>query len=156
LPTLHLIVGLPCSGKTTLAKDLEHNLPALRLTPDEWIARLLGTEVTDAVDAARDPVEALLWQVAARVLELGLDVILDFGCWSRAEREHFRTAAARLGARSEIYYLEVPLSELLRRVQVRNAQLPPDNFRIDPSLVKLWAETMFEPPSEDELLPRDP
>jgi predicted kinase len=33
--TLHLMVGLPCSGKTTLARTLEHERSALRLTPDE-------------------------------------------------------------------------------------------------------------------------
>ena len=35
MATLHLMVGLPCSGKTTLAQKLEHELPALRLTLDE-------------------------------------------------------------------------------------------------------------------------
>src|SRR5690242_19062107 len=38
--TLHLIVGLPCSGKTTLARQLERQYSALRLTPDEWHIRL--------------------------------------------------------------------------------------------------------------------
>jgi Predicted kinase len=36
MPTLHLMVGLPCSGKTTLARQLEHKYSALRLTTDEW------------------------------------------------------------------------------------------------------------------------
>ena len=36
MATLHLMVGLPCSGKTTLAKQLEQERSALRLTPDEW------------------------------------------------------------------------------------------------------------------------
>ena len=37
-----LLVGLPGSGKTTVAKNLatEHN--ALRLTPDEWMIPLFG------------------------------------------------------------------------------------------------------------------
>ncbi|HST88133.1 MAG TPA: AAA family ATPase, partial [Ktedonobacterales bacterium] len=30
------MVGLPCSGKTTLAKELEREHCALRLTVDEW------------------------------------------------------------------------------------------------------------------------
>src|SRR5438105_1027278 len=110
IPTLHLICGLPCSGKTTLAREIEREREALRLTPDEWIARILGTDPSiNALDAARDPMESLLWDLAARVLTLGVDVILDFGFWSGAEREEFRARAAALGARSELHFLDVPL-----------------------------------------------
>ena len=43
-PTLFLLCGLPCSGKTTLARRLERERHALRLTPDEWIAQLLSED----------------------------------------------------------------------------------------------------------------
>ena len=46
MTTLHLMVGLPCSGKTTLAKRLESELRALRLTPDEWHRFLYGQDAT--------------------------------------------------------------------------------------------------------------
>src|SRR5512139_3017147 len=86
--TLHLMVGLPCSGKTTLARRLEVERSALRLTPDEWQIRLFGQGVEEPTLTARhDLIEALLWDVAARVLALGTNVILDFGFWSRQERE---------------------------------------------------------------------
>ena len=42
MPTLHLNCGLPGSVKMTLAKRLEHELPALRLAPDEWMTRIFG------------------------------------------------------------------------------------------------------------------
>jgi predicted kinase len=87
MATLHLLVGLPCSGKTTLARQLEREYSALRLTPDEWVTRLLGVEVTGESDRAHDLVEVMLWGIAERVLTLGLDVVLDFGCWAREERD---------------------------------------------------------------------
>src|SRR5215207_4876224 len=84
MATLHLMVGLPCSGKTTLARQLETKYSALRLTADEWHIRLFGydfwdniTESDEAKHASRhDAVESLMWDVAARVLLLGVDVIL--------------------------------------------------------------------------------
>jgi predicted kinase len=146
--------GLPCAGKTTLAKQLEQERSALRLTPDEWITRLFGVDLTlEALDAARDPVEAVLWDLAARVLVLGVDVVLDFGFWSRAERDDFRSRAAHLGARSELHFLDMPEEELLARLAARNAQLPSGTFWIDEDRLTRWSRR-FEPPTVDELRPR--
>ena len=41
----------------------------------------------------------MLWNIASRALELGTNVILDFGFWAREEREDYRLRAKRLGAR---------------------------------------------------------
>lgn len=42
-PILHLMVGLPGSGKTTEAKRIEAQTGAIRFTPDEWQIELFGT-----------------------------------------------------------------------------------------------------------------
>lgn len=44
------------------------------------------------------PIEGLRWQLAKRALALGVDVILEFGFWSRAERRKFRCPAGALGS----------------------------------------------------------
>ncbi|MCU1268155.1 MAG: hypothetical protein JWM21_4473 [Acidobacteria bacterium] len=151
IATLHLICGLPCAGKTTLAKQIEQERSALRLTPDEWIIRLFGNDLSlEALDAARDPIEAVLWDLAARILVLGIDVILDFGFWSRSEREDFRARAAQLGARSELHFLDVHEDALLKRWATRNADLPSGTFQIDEVRLRRWCR-LFEPPSSDEL-----
>jgi predicted kinase len=98
-PTLYLMVGLPGSGKTTRAREIEVAERALRLTPDDWIVALYGADLgRPQRDAVRDPVEALQWTVARRALTLGCDVILDWGFWSRQEREEYAAQAAALGA----------------------------------------------------------
>lgn len=153
IATLHLICGLPCSGKTTLAKQIEQEHSALRLTPDEWIIRLFGKDLSlEALDAARNPIEAVLWDLSARVLALGVDVVLDFGFWSRSERDTFRARATKLGARSELHFMDVSEEVLLTRLAARNARLPPGTFHIDETRLKLWSSG-FEPPSQDELRP---
>ena len=53
MPTLHLICGLPCSGKTTYAKQLEPRASALRLTPDEWHVTLFGHDVLEEESGVR-------------------------------------------------------------------------------------------------------
>jgi predicted kinase len=152
--TLHLMCGLPCSGKTTLAKELEHTHQALRLTPDEWHTRLFGQDVYDPEhDARHNMVEAIMWEVAARALTLGINVILDFGLWSKAEREDFRARAAKLGVGSELHFLNVSEEELLERLTTRNTQLPPGAFVIPEEKLKEWIP-VFQMPTADELKPR--
>jgi predicted kinase len=154
MPTLLLMCGLPGSGKTTLARRLERERGALRLTPDEWIVRLFGDSLTPpTLDWCRDPVEAVQWSVAERALGLGVNVVLDFGFWSRAEREEFRGRAAALGAASEIHFLDVPRQVLLGRLAARNAALPPYAFRVSEAQLNQWWG-LFEPPGADELAPR--
>ncbi|MBC7878321.1 MAG: AAA family ATPase [Anaerolineales bacterium] len=151
MATLFLICGLPGSGKTTLAKQLEHSLPALRLCPDEWIAPLL-TDSTDTVelDRLRTPVESVQWKVAKRALILGINVILENGFWSRDERASYRSQAEELGAHVELRFLDVSRDELWTRLSKRNENLPAGTFAVRKDQLDLWL-SWFEPPTADEL-----
>lgn len=148
-PELHLMIGLPGAGKTTRAKELEQQLPALRLSPDEWMARVVGCAMDDP--EAREAVEAEQWRIAARALQLGLNVILENGFWTRTERDAYRACAAEIGARVVLHHLHAPREELLRRLALRYAESPPGAFRITPEMLDLYA-SWFEPPTADELI----
>ena len=155
MATLHLMVGLPCSGKTTLARTLEHELPALRLTPDEWHIRLFGQDAEEPEhDARHGLIEAGLWNIASRALELGMNVILDFGFWAREEREDYRLRAKQLGASSEVHYQDVPEDELLRRLEKRNSRPSEESFLITKEAMKPWID-FFQKPTLDELARRE-
>ena len=69
MSTLFLICGLPGSGKTTLAKQLEKEHNAHRLCPDEWITQIMA-DPNDIPELERlpNPVESILWDVAKRTL----------------------------------------------------------------------------------------
>jgi predicted kinase len=157
MATLHLIVGLPCAGKTTFAKTLELEQHALRLTLDEWHIRLFGQDFTlDFVhpehDARHKLIEEIMWDVAARALQLGTNVILDFGFWGKNEREDYRARAAQVEANTIIHFLNVPEQELLARLEVRNANLPAGTFQIPAAKLREWMQ-IFQAPSPDELEP---
>ena len=88
---LHLLCGLPGAGKSTLAAKLEREHASMRLSPDEWIARLRGGDGRD--EEFRKRILDLQFDLAMRTLALGVDVVWDHGCWSRAERNVCRIAA---------------------------------------------------------------
>jgi predicted kinase len=153
--TLHLMVGLPCSGKTTLAQKLEHEQSALRLTTDEWHVLLFGQDAEDPEhDARHGLIEAMLWHIARRALELGTNVILDFGFWAREEREDYRSRAKQLGASSEVHFLDVSADEVMRRLAVRKSQALQTSFYIPEAMMKPWM-AFFQRPTLDELERRE-
>ena len=155
MATLHLMVGLPFSGKTTLARKLEQQCSALRLTTDEWHVRLFGQDAKEPEhDSRHILIEAMLWNIASRVLELGTNVILDFGFWAREEREDYRLRAKQLGASSEVHFLDVSEEELFRRLEERNSQPSQESFYISVEMMKPWI-AFFQRPTADELVRRE-
>jgi len=150
MATLHLMVGLPCSGKTTLSRKLERELPALRLTPDEWHIRFYGQDAEHPEHTVRHSlIEERLWEIGRRVLELGSDVILDYGLWAREEREDYRQRAKQLGAACRVHYLDVQDDELIRRLRERNSRPSAEYFLIPEEAMRPWI-SIFEVPTADE------
>lgn len=141
-----MICGLPGSGKSTLAAKLERELSALLLTPDEWIERM---NEDGHKKGKRKLVEDLQWRAARKALKLGVNVVLENGFWSKAERRRYREEAAALGARVKLYFLDVPPEELRRRLHARNQNLPTNACYVNPDLIDLWL-TEFEAPTQDE------
>lgn len=146
---LHMICGLPGSGKTTLAHRLEADVPALYLNADVTLKTLRGNGRGADLDVLRDRVEEMLGNVALRVLELGANVVVDNGFWARSQRRELRARVEAIGATARIYYLEVPLAELWRRIELRN--LDPDNtsFIVEYDELAEWAR-LIEPPAPDD------
>jgi predicted kinase len=146
-PTLFLTVGLPGTGKSTLARRLEAEHDALRLTKDEWVKALFGA---DNPSAASSVIEGRLIRVGLRALELGTDVVIDFGLWSRDERSALRQAAADLGAAVVICYLELSPAEQRERLAKRQAEAPHETWPMSDRELTDWAAA-FEAPTPGEL-----
>ena len=145
-PTLHLTCGLPGSGKTTLARRLAEERDAFRFTKDELVLAL-GGDLYD--DELRDRVEAALIELAFELLAAGRSCILDFGLWSREERDALRLRARAQGARVELHVLDVEPDELLRRTAERYEEAPHTTAEISTEQLAEWAAS-FERPDEAE------
>ena len=145
------MVGLAGAGKTTLARELEAESGALRLTPDDWIDTLYGEDLPrEKLDAVRQPIEDHAWFLADMTLRKGIDVILDFGFWGRSERDDYRARGEALGARVEIVYVEVSWEELVERLEKRNSALGPGEFYVGLEEARRnW--DLFQVPTSDEL-----
>jgi predicted kinase len=146
-PTLFLTVGLPCTGKTTAARRLETECNALRLTKDEWVKALHGDENPPS---AQDVIEGRLVEIGLRALEVGADVVIDFGLWSRDERSALRQAALDRGAIVDLRYFEVSPAEQRRRLDQRQAEAPHTTWPMSDDELAEWA-ARIEVPSPGEI-----
>ena len=79
-----------------------------------------------------------------------MHVVLDFGLWSRAERDELRRRARALGVGVELHLLTAPVDELWRRIDERNAVPPWSAAPIARSVLDAWAAA-FEAPDAAEL-----
>jgi len=146
-PTLFLTVGLPGTGKTTAARRIEVEHGALRLTKDEWMKALYGHENPAS---ASDVIEGKLIQIGMRALELGINVIVDYGLWSRNERSALRQAAADIGATVVMSYFELTPAEQRTRLDRRLAEAPHETWPISEQEIAEWASN-FDVPTSAEL-----
>src|SRR5581483_1333517 len=108
-PRLIIVCGLPGSGKTTRAKELQQNLRAVRFCPDEWM-NVMDIDVWDG--EARERIEKLQWKLAQELLTLGHNVVIEWGTWARSERDALRIGARALGAAVELHFLDAPIEVL--------------------------------------------
>lgn len=147
IPTLFVLVGLPGSGKTTRARELEQKHHAIRLTPDEWMIPLF--DESDA-NGKRAVLEGRFIAVARQALNARTNTVLDFGVWSKAERSALGALATGCGATCELVYLPIDRPEQRRRLDARALSDPDLTFEITDEDLDVF-DGRFEEPQADEL-----
>ena len=96
--------------------------------------------------------EQYLLSLSLQILESGVDVILDWGLWTRAQRDRLRAFYTGHGVENEIHYLRLSPEEWERRIRKRNAEQnkeEPQSYYVDEGLLRK-VDSLFEEPSDTE------
>lgn len=154
--TVVLMCGLPGSGKSTYARELERRHGYARLSIDEVAWQRLegqdaGVVLSEAgFDRLKEVIRAEQRIELVALMRAGRDVVVDYSFWSRAAREDYKALVESHGCRWELVYLPVAHAELLRRLRIRNAESAPNSVTVSPELFARYAAHFEVPRGEGE------
>ena len=149
-PTIDLMHGFMGSGKTTLAKKMEKELPAVRFTHDEIMLQRYG-RAPDNFQEKYDEIDCFIKSEAAKCIAEGKSVIMDYGFWTKEKRKAYYEWGKILTPNVVFCVLRcdkaVAKERVLRRTEEGDTQLYIDENCFETRYQK------FEPFSEDEGYP---
>lgn len=145
--------GKICSGKSTYAARLRKELGAVLLSIDEIMLGLFGQHAGEMHDEYVSRTEKYLLSKSVELIESGINVVLDWGAWTRAKRAEVRDFYDSRGIGYELHYLEVSDEIWKERIKKRNIAVSEGNadaYYVDENLAAKFG-AVFEPPAYDEV-----
>ena len=146
-----LIIGKICCGKSTYARQLAAHSPAVIFSLDEFMLPLFGQHCVQH-QKYQEILEPCLLQKAAEIVQAGLDVILDWGFWNRADRAVKAAFFCERGIAVEWHYIPISQARLHTQVEERNRRILEEGhaaYYVDASLAQK-CECIFESPTTAE------
>lgn len=151
---IHLIYGRLCSGKTTLAKELAALEKAVVLSCDELMLAIfpedgLGNSYEEISTRAKE----YLWKKAFEMNAAGVNVILDWGFWTKSAREDALSRCRERNIPFVRHLIDIPDEEWHRRIEKRNQAVRlglRQDYLVDEGLYKKFF-SRYEAPSRDEV-----
>lgn len=148
-----LICGKICSGKTTYAQKLRRQYRAVLLSVDEIMLSVFGQHCGDRHDEYASNTQKYLLDKAVELTDSGIDVILDWGFWTRDGRESARAFFAGHGIETEFHCLDISDETWRARLKKRNDAVTAEEtlaYFVDENLAAKF-ESRFEMPERDEI-----
>lgn len=142
--------GLICCGKSTYCKMIKSKSGAVILSIDDLTLSMFPEGSGDMHDTYVMRSEQYLLDLSLQILNAGIDVILDWGLWTRATRNRIREFYASHGEiKTELHYLRISPEVWQERINKRNASGEAAYYVDDGLLNKV--KTIFEEPFEEEV-----
>lgn len=147
-----MMCGKICSGKSTFAQTLRKKHCGVILSVDEITLALFGGNAGEKHDEYVERAENYLYEKSLEILDSGVDVILDWGFWTRVERRQARDFYGSRGIEYEFYFIDISHEEWQRRIEKRNCDILGKRvsaYYVDEGLAEKF-RGIFEVPGEDE------
>ena len=148
-----IMCGKLCSGKSTYAKRIRKAQNAVVLSIDEVMLSVFGQDAGEKHDYYVERIKEYQYAKSVEIAETGINVVLDWGFWTKKERDYAKEFYSSRNIDYEFYYLNVDPDEWNRRIQKRNQDVlnhESDTYYVDEGLAEKF-ESIFEVPTKDEI-----
>ncbi len=142
-----------CAGKSTYAHELSRKMKAVVLSVDEIMLALFGQHCRDTHDTYVERVKKYLYGKALELIENGIDIIFDWGFWTKAERKYALDYFTSRGIVFELHYIDICDAVWHQRIDSRNQAVLDDKvgaYYIDENIAAKF-NSIFEKPTPDEV-----
>ena len=139
-------------GKTTYGKRLCAERGAVLLSADELMLALFGQDAGEKHDEYLEKVKTFLLNQSLDLVSRGVDAVLDWGLWTRAERTAVKAFYEDRAIPCEIHYLEIGEEIRQQRIDARNRAVlagTAKDYYVDWGLAAKL-DRLFEPPEPAE------
>ena len=150
---VYLICGAICTGKTHFARQLSAAKNAVILSCDEIENDLFQKNLGALHDEMSQRIHAYLFKKAAEIVTHGTNVILDWGFWSKADRENTSTYFKSLNIHCEWHYMDILPEQRSKYIEKRNQAVQngeSSDYYADSGLLHK-CDSLFEPPDRQEI-----
>ena len=150
---LILTCGKICCGKTTYAQKLCKENNAILLSVDEITLALFGRDAGENHDTYVERTEKYLFEKSIELIESGINVVLEWGFWTKTERDFAKEFYRSHGIDCEFHYIDISDETWKARLKKRNSAIIAEEtsaYYVDDGLAQKCA-SIFEVPSEEEI-----
>ena len=148
-----MVCGKICSGKSTYSEKLRKENKAVVLSVDEIMLTLFGQNAGEKHDEYVKKIKKYLLEKSLDIISADVDVILDWGFWTRAERKDARGYYKSSSIRCEFHYIDVSDETWRLYINKRNEEIvseKADAYYIDDNLADKF-HSIFECPDKEEI-----
>lgn len=147
-----IICGKLCVGKSTYAKKLCKEQNALLLSCDEVMLSLFK-DCGDSHDENTQRVKNYLYSKSLEVMNLGINVVLDWGFWQEKDRRYAKDFFTRHDFDCELHYIEIDDTLWEKYISKRNKAVTDNSAKdyfVDEGLIAKMND-LFEAPDDSEI-----
>ncbi len=148
-----MICGKICTGKTTYAEELKKENKYVLLSVDEIMIDIFGNFTGKKHDEYTDNVKIYLYKKSVELVNMGVNVILDWGFWTKQDRTFAKNFYSKNSIKCELHYINIRDNAWKERINQRNKLVSNNEiyaYFIDENLVSKF-ESLFDMPDKNEI-----
>lgn len=148
-----MICGKISSGKSTYAEEIRIKNNAVVLSVDEIMLTIFGQHAGDNHDDYAKNTQKYLFDKSVELIEIGVNVILDWGFWTKEARRFVRAFYSTQNITCEFHYMDISDEVWKQRLEYRNKLVlagETEAYFVDDTLAKKF-DSIFEMPDKDEI-----